>query len=180
MTIAFKNTTQDRRVTTQDQFRLTYDVPSVPFLSPDTDRIETNVYRALPQVGLVPRSLPSASSEDATIVVRAQVLDSLVNKTVAQVADAANFTGGDFRLGPDTLLGWDVELSAIEYVGVTGSGSVPSGTSPTSDDSAAKTAAEKAAAEKPDTLDKIVKVLTWTAVIAAVVVGGYIFFKATD
>lgn len=180
MPITFDNVSPDKVIAYSDQYRLTYDVAQIPFVPSRSDEVEANVYEALPKVGLVPRSLPLAISDDPVITVRVQPSDPLQNKTVRQLADVANFTGGDFRLGPQSFLGWDVELSHVEFVGSTGAGAIPSGTSATPTDTTAQNTARQKAEEEGNTLDKVIRVLGLVAVIAAIGVGAYVIFKVTD
>lgn len=180
MPITFDNVSPDRVISYSDQYRLTYDVAQIPFVPSRSDEVEANIFEALPKVGLVPRSLPLAISDDPVVTVRVQPSDPLQNKTVRQLADIANFTGGDFRLGPQSFLGWDVELSHVSFVGTTGQAGMPTGTSPIPTDISAQNAARQKAAEEGDTLDKIIRVLGLVAVIAAIGVGAYVIFKVAD
>lgn len=165
-----------------DQYRLTYQLTG-SFLgfteALNASAMETRLMAALPQVGLVVRSTPQATSGDVVVVIRVQPTDMLAGFTVAQLANRADFSDIDFTLGFNFLIGSNVELSKVEFVGKVGSGTLPSGTSSTPSDATAKDT-EQQAAEDDSLAAQLRRAGAAIGVIALVLLVAYVVIKAQD
>lgn len=177
MSVKYLNCGPSTVVNLLDQYRLTYKLTGYSWL-PDSvlnaAGVETRLMSDLPKVGLVVRSLPGATTGDAVVVIRVQPTDALQGKTVAQLADAADFSAIDLTLGFDAFLGVNVDLDTVEFVGRVGSTGVTTGTSSVPGDSTA-IATGNASAAQDDIWAKLGSFLKGAGVVILIGVGVYFY-----
>jgi hypothetical protein len=165
-----------------DQYRLTYQLTGSFFGFDDAlnaSGIESRLYTVLPQKGLVMRSLPQATTGDVVVVCRVQPTDMLLGTTVGQMADRADLSSLDFSLGSDALLGTNVELSKVEYLGLVGNGAPTTGTSPIPSDGTVRDN-ENAQAESNDLASQLIRAFQGLGLLIIVVGIAYLYLESQD
>jgi hypothetical protein len=159
-------------VATSDQYRLVYELVGLNWHAAG---VEARLYTALLDIGLVPRSLPSASEGDAAIVIRVQPSDLLKGKTVGQMAGLASFPGFDFSLGFNFAIGLNVDLVKVEFLSPS-EAPVTLGTQAIPSDTLAQAKAN-AAANEDDWAAKLIRILKGTGVVLAIGLGVYLYVR---